>query len=408
MKRFFFLVPYLNQNTTSINRIQSFIFEAAKRENILPYLLYFDFSNLNKMSIGIDGEIVSVLPENTIILKPNLNILQKVSFWLLKKRYDRVFKFLTVLHQLIYLSDVFVVHDVRKQLSALKMTKKDTLIALGGPFGLFNTAYNAYKCFDIKLVIDYRDPWTYGYPPVDGSFIFHYIKKYIVSKRENRILEASSLIFTVSDSLKSFFPDKYKSKINVVPNASNYKNIAVNYNPKTFDIIYLGTIYDIQILDDSFFKVLGKWIIDKRNINLIFLGSNNNAKLKKVIASNKLEKYTIITKRVSKDIIGNYLENASLFLHLKYGDRKDIITSKQSDYLSFRKPILLPFTDTGDLENSINTNNAGYVCNSDKQILKVLDKLYEKFLNGNVETTVYNDITNSREYWAKRFIDDIL
>ncbi len=360
------------------------------------------------MTIGIDGELNYFLTENPLIVNPNLNSIQKFSFWALKHQNFKLFKFLSGLHQLIYFSDLFIAHKVKKQLSFLKLNKEDTIIALGGPFGLFNTAYKIHKCFNTKFILDYRDPWTYGYPPIDGSSIFHFIKKHTIRKRENRILEKATLIFTVSESLKKFFPDVYKSKIKVIPNGSNYKDVNINNSPKTFDIIYLGTMYDIQINDSTFFDVLAQWILNKENVRLIFLGSNNSVKLKELISSHKLDKYTLITRRFAKDIVSSYLENASLFLHLKYGNRKDIITSKQSDYLSFRKPILLPFTDFGDLEESINTNNAGYVCNSREQIKVVLDKLYEKFLNGMIETTTYSDVSNSRESWAKKVIDEIL
>lgn len=408
-----FIIPYLSQNTTSINRIHSIILDALQRNDVEVKILYYDFSTLNKASIGIDGEqlnIPDLIKNNTLVLNPSLNFLQVISFWLIKKNLLKLYKLSTLLHQLVYSADVFAVYKINEELPDLNLNKNDYVIALGGPFGIFKTALIIKNKYDCKLVIDYRDPWTYGYPPIDGSYLFHLYKQRIIRKEENRILSKAKNVFTVSDSLKNFFPNKFQSKVFVIPNAANYQEVNVNTSPKTFNIIYLGTIYDIQLTDHTFFKVFSKWIIDKPKVNLIFLGSNNNILLKKIIELYELVNYTSITKRLSKENLQQYLENASIFLQFKYGDRKEIITSKQADYLIYRKPILLPVSDLGDIAESIYKNKAGYVCNKEDEVLSILDNLYKKFLLGSIETIPESSSnkTNNREYWAKEFIDKIL
>ena len=70
-----------------------------------------------------------------------------------------------------------------------------------------------------------------------------------------------------------------------------------------------------------------------------------------------------------------------MFLHLKYGDRSQIITSKNADYLMFNKPILLPVSDKGDLAESITRYKAGYICSGIEETVNALNKEYKKFLN---------------------------
>ncbi|MDA9555555.1 hypothetical protein N9R54_04900 [Pelobium sp.] len=412
-KKLFILIPYLNQNTTSVNRLQSFIHEALERKDVDVNVIYFDFSTLDKISIGIDGELSSItnlFKDKIIHLQPNLNFLQSFSFWFLKRGYIKLFKILTIFHQILYLSDVFTVHKVNKQLQDLHINSNDTFVALGGPFGLFKTTYNIHKRYKVKLILDYRDPWTYGYPPIDGSSLFHLFKQKAVRKLENKILSAATLIFTVSESLKNFFPKKYQSKVFVIPNAANYFGVKIETAPKTFDIVYLGTIYNIQLKDETLFRAISKWAPNKSNVRILFLGSNNSHLLKPMIEKYGLTENTIITKRLGKEAIKPYLENASLFLHLKYGNRKEIITSKQADYLIFRKPILIPVSDEGDIAESITKNNAGYVCYSEPEILTILNKLYDKFLARSVEIIDKNELNTSytREFWAKKFVDKIL
>jgi hypothetical protein len=413
IKRLLFLIPYLNQNTTSVNRIHSFISEAISREDLETIVLYYDFSALNSASIGIDGIISNInqsTAERVYSLSPSLNLLQKIAFWLINRKHHSLYKIVTVLHQIIYFTDIFTIHKINNQLEKFNLSKNDKIVALGGPFGLFKTATNIKEKYNVKLSIDYRDPWTYGYSPIDGFLLFHKYKQIIIRNQENRILRLANNISTVSASLKSFFPVNFQSKIDVIPNASNYLEVSIEKHPKEFQLIYLGTIYDIQLSDETFFKAFSKWMLEKQpeKVKIIFLGADNNQKLKEIIKKYDLDAVSQITKRLRKDEVKIYLENASIFLHLKFGDRSQIITSKQADYLRFQKPILLPVSDYGDIAVSITENNAGYICNSENEILETLSKLYLKFSNEEIELTKYNDENNSREFWAKKFIDTII
>ena len=77
---------------------------------------------------------------------------------------------------------------------------------------------------------------------------------------------------------------------------------------------------------------------------------------------------------MDKQNLLHYMCNASCFLHLRYGKNKGVITSKQAEYLAYRKVILLPNSDNGDIAESILNNNAGVVCYSVEDNVLFLNK----------------------------------
>jgi hypothetical protein len=239
--------------------------------------------------------------------------------------------------------------------------------------------------------------------------LIHTIKKIFKNKYERELLNKSVLITTVSHSLKAYFPIELQNKIHVLPNGYNSVSSTpdINPHPQNFTIVYTGTIYDIQLLDDTFFKALKIFIADKDStkIKLLFIGSEGNQLLQKKLKTYDLNHIATITKRLNKQDLSSYMTNASCFLHLRYGSNNGIITSKQSEYLAYRKAILLPNSDNGDIAESIINNNSGVVCNSIRDNLLFLNDLWDKFLNHKSLTSnsIQIDI-NSRENVANEFV----
>jgi hypothetical protein len=98
-------------------------------------------------------------------------------------------------------------------------------------------------------------------------------------------------------------------------------------------------------------------------------------------------------------------------LHLRYGKKKEVITSKQADYLAFQRPILLPMSDEGDLAESILNHHAGYVCKSKEECLIALEKVWDKFIKKeNLFIPQSDEFTKSisREFIADKFAERIL
>jgi glycosyltransferase involved in cell wall biosynthesis len=225
-------------------------------------------------------------------------------------------------------------------------------------------------------------------------------------------LDHAHHITTVSESLKGFFPKEYHRKITVIENGSNFEQEdilhQINAKPEKFSINYLGTIYNDQLFEEDFFKAFAEFYHSTKNSSLIalnFIGADDNDRLKKLIKKHKLERVTNITKRVNKEALLSYLINASIFLQLRFKNRSQIVTSKITDYLMFRKPILLPVSDEGDMSEMIKKYQAGYVCNAVEDTKAALQKEYQRFLNGESILVHQKDLSHlSRIEISKKFV----
>jgi hypothetical protein len=384
-KEIIFILPYLNVNTTSAERFKSFIeaFEANLKLRLTVILINYP-AKKNFFS-GYEIQDDTSFNANIIYHNPKFNIVQKLGFYCLNKDYLKLWKIFKLIQLIVFRTDIFYpnkLNSFRKDF----LGSKGFVIVSGGPFSLFNPAFLLSKSLKFKLIVDYRDPQTFGYVPLDGFSLIYWLRILLERLNEVKILKKTELIITVSKSLKKLFPHRYLNKIKILPNGSNYldKDV-IKKTPKFFfNIVYAGTIYNDQLKDRNFFLAFNRFLKGKdlSQISLKFIGSSQNSDLYRIIKDFDFEEITEITNRVKKDELQGYFNNASVFLHFKYGNRNDVISSKQAEYLMFRRPILLPISDNGDIAESIIKNNAGYVCESESQIIETLELLWNKFERG--------------------------
>lgn len=382
------IISHPRGNATFNYRIKAFhqILISKGNNVFIPYILY-PFQTSYQ---GITDEISVIEEEKLTTISPEINFIQKIVVWLQKNNFPPyLIKILYAFHIAIFKIDLWHVPIYKAyEIEKLSPEAIRVVIASGGPGSVFKMAYELSSHYSTKLILDYRDPWNFGYDLLGTGIWINKFKRKIMLNEELRILRKADHITVVSESIKSFFPKEFQSKITVIENGSNFEQKEIieiiNPKPKTFSVTYLGTIYNDQLVDETFFIAFSNFLREhqeKISIELKFIGSDKNELLKKVIKKYHLEKNTIITKRKNKDGIMNFLLNTSMFLHLKFKDRSKIISSKNADYLLFRKPILLPVSDNGDLSESIKEYNAGYVCNGVEETLSALSIEYTKFLN---------------------------
>lgn len=418
-KAIILVLPHIDGNRTSIERFKSFMF-ALKQNYVHVKIVYIKFPKSGDEFLGVtenklDTQSIATIYHNDLIsIKPSLNIIQSLFFNIANADNRKMVKPLIWLHQLVFGEDIFTpTHKIDSSSLIIPKVNNGFIIAFGGPFGVFSVANSLSEHLGYKLVLDYRDPWTYGFAPIDGYNWIHKIKKIFKNKYEYQLLEKSVLITTVSNSLKAYFPTEIQKKICVIPNGSNTSNLTPNINPHPdfFTIVYAGTMYDMQLNDNTFFEALEIFISEKdiTKIKLFFLGSVGNKLLPIKLKKYGLLPISTITKRLDKEKLVIYMSNASCFLQLRYGNNNGIITSKQAEYLAYRKAILLPQSDSGDIAESIIQNNAGTVCYTVENNVLFLNKLWDKFLNQ--QSLTLNTITeakDNRENIAKNFVKLIM
>ncbi len=245
------------------------------------------------------------------------------------------------------------------------------------------------KKFNSKLILEYRDPGVFGYKLIFENEIMSIARKLFLRRNEIKNLESGDLILAISDSIKGFFPKKYHQKIEVVKNGFSNNHIDFSFiidNNTQFILAYLGSVYSGQLDNLTFFYAIKKFIdryqIPKEKFLIKFVGLNNKHEIDSIIEKCGLKSYLQIIPKVPLEEAYTKMYDVSMFFHLKYGDRKEIITTKQYDYLAFQKPILLPLSDDGDLAESIKKYNAGYICNNESEIVEVLHNAYKNHFNG--------------------------
>jgi hypothetical protein len=409
IKEVVFILPYLNANTTSSNRFYSFIKAFSKKSDIQVRVLEVIYPLTKSYFSGLDIH-QNLFNYETEKINPLFNSLQRLGFYFNNLGKSWGWRICQLLHLIFYQRDIFYPGNIEFK----KKSDVGVIIVSGGHYSFFISANQLAKETGYKLVLDYRDPWTYGYAPIDGLKFIHLLKKRICRNSEDILLNCADLITTVSKSLKDFFPKQFHFKIYITPNGSNYsidEARSLNNKNDVFKIVYLGTIYNIQLKSELFFKAFSDFLRDKNHtkIQLIFLGANNS-KLKSIIHKYKLQESSLTTQRLSREVVLDYLREASVFLHLKYGDKNQVITSKHADYLIFRKPILLPENDFGDLQDAITAYKSGFICSSYQEISDTLNMLWEKFKEGNNQELIdrINLQNITRDQIALNFANQVL
>lgn len=388
MRLFLFSFWYLPDNRTAVNRIKYFK-KTFLRVNTDVKLIYCDDNSSN-----------ADIHEDTLYKVPHTHRFYKISNYLIQKNWLFLYK---IVHFFYLISSKRDVYDFYRNYRAIESTKAynigkdDVIITSAPPYSALNIGYYLKQKYGAKWIVDYRDPWTLGYPTLGFSVFADKIRKLIQRKDELKFLEAADYIITVSESLKKTFPEKFHHKIEVVPNGANTDEMElskINASPSTFSIVYAGTIHFQQLENNYFFSTVQKFIreqnIQPANFKIHFIGTSDSSELKSIISNFGLQDFVNITDRISLPELYDYMYQASMFLHLKYGNRDKIITSKQYDYLAMQKPILLPETDNGDIAESIIANDAGYVCKNKEELYFILQEEYSKFID-NVDVRIYKD-----------------
>lgn len=387
MRIYLFSFWFLPDNRTSVNRIKYFKKKFVEAEVDL-HMIYCDDS-------------LPQAHQNKLYYKiPHVHLFYKFSRFLLKKQWLTIYKFVHFLYIITRKRDVYDFYRNFRAIEsqkAIPFHKNDVVITSAPPYSALNIGHYLKRKFGVKWIIDYRDPWTLGYSTLGYSNFADKIRRFIQRKEELKFLESADCVITVSESLKKLFPQKYHSKIHVIPNGANTDEMdlsKINSTPETFSIVYAGTVHPQQLEDVYFFEIVRNFIAQYKilpeNFKLHFIGASDSIELKSEISKYHLQEYTNITTRVDLHVLYEFMYDASMFLHLKYAERDKIITSKQFDYLALQKAILLPDSDHGDLEESIIQNKSGFVCHSKEELFSILEQEYAKFINKE-DVRIYRD-----------------
>ncbi|WP_461789010.1 glycosyltransferase family protein [Pedobacter sp.] len=383
MKRIF-VFSYHGRETyqTGFNRLLSM---AEYLSN--TYEVHFVYGNRNKVErpIKIKGNLIEI----PMSYAPGF--FHNLYKGLIESGRRVVAKFLLACYYSITGKEIFDLgreFNKYKKKTNINLTKEDIILVSFPSLAIHNLGYALKQEFGCKLILDYRDPGVFGYKQIEDNKILSFLRKRFLKRNELRNLKAADLIITISESIRNLFPEKYRSQIEVVRNGYDFKKVnfnLINHHPYTFKLIYLGTVYNDQLEDITFFKAIRKlidlYLVQPQYFQIRFIGTGESLRLKEIIKHFHLEPYVYISQKMPIDQVYTELYSAAMFFHLKYGNRREIITTKQYEYLAFQKPILLPVNDHGDLQESINKYQAGYICKDEHDLISFLKQSLDNHFN---------------------------
>jgi len=264
-----------------------------------------------------------------------------------------------------------------------------TLIVTANPNVLFKFGFKLSLEFDINWVADYRDYWTIREEThwYDNIKLFRNFLHKLEQNSEMKWTSTASFISSVSDLytekistylgkrgytvFNGFVPEDFIFKLPIEP----FPNFTVTFN---------GTMIERQ--DSAIFMNAFRRLVEENknmhHLHLNFIGTAfdnaQEARIRKLLLGLE-ENYTITKRLPRKNVIEIQLKSHALLL-MAYGKVKGAPGTKTFDYLGAGKPIILCPSDNDILEEIVKKSGLGFVCNTEEEAYRALQKLFNAYL----------------------------
>jgi len=221
---------------------------------------------------------------------------------------------------------------------------------------------------NITWIAEFRDLMSYSHGLSKFKRPFSFIHSYF----EKKLLKKADEILCVSQGHADFLKSKLNREVNTLYNGCDfelYTNIQKNKN-NSFTILYTGHLYLRKYNYTMFFKALSRVIqkTDKR-IKFIFLGTNKNRNLFRLIDDLNLKEVVEFKKKIPNHEVRHFQKSANLLLHFCWNDKTQNgnLTGKLFEYISSRTPIL-SIGDQSEVGKLIKETHSGTMCNNSNEI----------------------------------------
>jgi glycosyltransferase involved in cell wall biosynthesis len=231
---------------------------------------------------------------------------------------------------------------IRSGRKIIQSKKIDTIIATGPPFSSFIIGYFLSKEFKVKLVLDYRDPWTTHQTARKYSYLFgKSINKFI----ENKIVANASAIVVNTRRMRISFEEKFShlissEKIHIITNGFTYQKVdPIVINHDKINLIYAGSLYGNRNLKNFLFALSSLDRMTKKRISVHIFGSIQKDDLR-IITALGLESTITEHAQVPYNQYLRYLKGADIMLIILGEEMDYAVSYKMYDFLCVQKPVL--------------------------------------------------------------------
>lgn len=296
----------------------------------------------------------------------------------------------------------------------LALKKIDILLITLGPYFTLPLVTKIKENFTGKIILDYRDLWTFDFR---GKSDILKVKKNL--KRipsyfiEKKAINSADLIVTVSDiwskKIEKYFLQSH-GKVKVIENGYNekifeqeIKNNGENierFNKSTVNIFVFGKLgYYSKWYTKKVFKAIKKF---KKNNNAslqLFHIGNKEVYVEKIVDKFRVrDNYKNIGYLSYKDGIELMKKKATAFMIID--NRKGAIGTKIYDYIALNRPIIYVGPKNAIISDIIKKLENGFSCQNKKDILRGLKIIKgNDVLDNNIDITFYSRKMQNKKYY---------
>ena len=255
-----------------------------------------------------------------------------------------------------------------KIVKIIKMHKISHVFITGGPFSLFILGVALKKTLGVKILLDFRDPWSDYIHQRSQTAIRQFHNKWM----ENLVVANGDAIISVTEPIVRSLKNKnINIPMKVIPNGfdpDDYTSLRANDNRLIFTFIYAGKF---NLLDNSYNPELlllaYKKFYETNKINDVelFIIAHVNIETKNLLKKMGIKNIKIIEFMPRDELLTVY-NRANAFIQFTYPEKLELaISIKLFEYSQYRKPILSITSNSGCTADFLKKTRLGNSCNND-------------------------------------------
>jgi glycosyltransferase involved in cell wall biosynthesis len=298
--------------------------------------------------------------------------------------------------------------------------KPDLLFATGDPFFPLLVGPFAKRFFELKYIVDFRDPWKLAIPnhrPVGlKGKIFQPINNFlepIVVNSASRIIVVSE---TMAEQYRVAYPKRNVNDFIVIPNGydpDDYDAVPIKVQ-ETFTVVYAGKFLTGKSFRNPFYFLESLKILNERGLKIKFtyVGEKNPDIEEMVEKIGVVDQFESVGRKSYTETI-SYMKGAGILLLIGSGQETEQ-TAKIFDYLGCKRPILALASEKGGIADVVkDIEKISLIENKDSNIIaNVIEEYYlthsiellerkniSKYLRENLTmrlSEVFNEVINEK------------
>jgi glycosyltransferase involved in cell wall biosynthesis len=298
--------------------------------------------------------------------------------------------------------------------------KPDLLFATGDPFFPLLVGPFAKRFFELKYIVDFRDPWKLAIPnhrPVGlKGKIFQPINNFLEPIVVNSASRISVVSETMAEQYRVAYPKRNVNDFIVIPNGydpDDYDAVPIKVQ-ETFTVVYAGKFLTGKSFRNPFYFLESLKILKERGLKIKFtyVGEKNPDIEEMVEKIGVVDQFESVGRKSYTETI-SYMKGAGILLLIGSGQETEQ-TAKIFDYLGCKRPILALASEKGGIADVVkDIEKISLIENKDSNIIaNVIEEYYlthsiellerkniSKYLRENLTmrlSEVFNEVINEK------------